>query len=101
MLIQTKNVFGEPTKNDFDGGAALAVEAERAGNALANGKIHIRVGQDNGRVLGLQAQAAAQAVRARVRALQGIGGLRRADKGQNVNLAAARVWVSTYLLCVC
>ncbi|MNO92592.1 hypothetical protein D3C76_841730 [compost metagenome] len=69
-------------------GAALAVERQGAGDRLFHGVVEVDLGQHDARVLGVQAERRAQAVRARMKFLQVAGGLVGADEGEHIDLAA-------------
>ena len=69
--------------------AALAVERQRAQQALLDRELDVGVGQDDRGVLGVEAQDGPQAVRLGRQLLEVIGDLARADQGQHVDLARA------------
>ena len=74
-------------EEDLERGAALPVERQRSEQALAHRQVEVGVREHDRRVLRLEPEHAAQAVRARMRLLQGIGGLAAADERQHVDLA--------------
>ncbi len=69
-------------EEDLQGGAALTVEGQASRDALAHGQVQIGIRQDDGGVLGTQAQAGSQPVGSRVLGLQEVGRPGGADEGQ-------------------
>jgi hypothetical protein len=78
---QEEPVGGRMDEDELDRRAALAVEAERAGQA-PDGQVDIGVGQDDRRVLGVEAEDAAQAVRLRMLLLEDVRRARGPDEGE-------------------
>ncbi|MNP25128.1 hypothetical protein D3C76_1179220 [compost metagenome] len=75
-------------EEDLQRRAALAVERQGAGNGLVDGIVQIDLGQHDPRVLSIQAQSGAQAMRAWVELFQVAGRLVGADEGKHIDLAA-------------
>ena len=75
-------------KEDFQCGAALAVERQRTGDRFADRIVQIDFRQDDARVFRIQPQRGAQAVWFRVQFFQVAGGFVGADEGEDVDLAA-------------
>jgi hypothetical protein len=62
-------------EQDLQRRAALAVERQRAGDRLFDGVVQVDLGQHDARVLGIQAQRGAQAVRAWVQFFRSLAAL--------------------------
>lgn len=87
-LVEERSQHAFVDEQDLQRGAALAVEGQRAGNRLVHRVVQVDLRQDDTRVLRVQAEGGAQAVRAGVQLLQVAGAGMGADEGEHVDLAA-------------
>jgi hypothetical protein len=74
-------------EQDLERRATLAVEGQGAEHALADRQLEVGVGKHDRRVLGLEAEHAAQAVGPRVGLLERVRRSAGADEGEHVDQA--------------